>query len=131
MLLRESVRRRLDAGVESGRRPARAREEQVSSAHQGGAQRAGRTREEAEEGLDRDLLALVVDLDAVAVQVDLAVGVRVDGAGERVARVARDVVGEHEDDLRVGDAEALDGAVPAGCTRSQGCRSTARLEGRA
>lgn len=72
-----------------------------------------RTGEEAEECLDRDLLALVVDLDLVAVEVDLALRARVDGGGEGVARVARCVVGEHEDDLRVGNAEPLDGAVPA------------------
>lgn len=67
--------------------------------------------QQANEVLDGDFVAAVVDLDVVAVQVDGAVRVAVDGAGEGVARVAGHVVGKHEDDLGVGDAEALDGAV--------------------
>lgn len=67
--------------------------------------------EQADEVLDRDLVAAVVDLDVVAVQVEGAIGVVVDGAREGVARVAGHVVGEHEDDLGVRDAQALDGAV--------------------
>lgn len=63
--------------------------------------------EQADEVLDGDLVAAVVDLDVVAVQVDGAVGVAVDGAGEGVARVAGHVVGQHQDDLRVRDAQAL------------------------
>ena len=67
--------------------------------------------EQADEVLDRDLVAAVVDLDVVAVEVEGAVGVVVDRAREGVARVAGHVVGQHEDDLRVRDAQALDGAV--------------------
>jgi len=67
--------------------------------------------QQPDEGLDGDLVAAVVDLDVVAVEVERAVGVVVDGAGEGVARVAGHVVGEHEDDLGVRDAEAFDGAV--------------------
>ena len=68
-------------------------------------------RHQPDEILHRDLVTPVVDLDVVPVQVQGAVGVVEDGAGEGVARVARHVVREHEDDLRVWDAEALDGAV--------------------
>jgi hypothetical protein len=68
-------------------------------------------RHEPDEVLDGDVVSAVVDLDVVAVQVERAVGVVVDGAGEGVAGVAGHVVGQHEDDLRVGDPEALDGAI--------------------
>lgn len=67
--------------------------------------------QQPDEGLDRDLVAAVVDLDVVAVEVERPVRVVVDGAGEGVARVAGHVVGQHEDDLRVRDAEPFDAAV--------------------
>lgn len=67
--------------------------------------------EESDKVLDCDFVAAVVDFDVVAVEVEGAVDVVVDGAGEEVAGVAGNVVGEHEDDLRVGDAETFDGAV--------------------
>ena len=69
--------------------------------------------QQADEVLHRDLVAAVVDLDVLAVQVHAAVGVGVDGAREGVAWVAGHVVGEHEEDLRVGNAEAFDRAVEA------------------
>jgi hypothetical protein len=68
-------------------------------------------RHEPDEVLHSDLVPSVVHLDVVAVQVKRAVSVVEDGAREGVARVAGHVVGQHKDDLRVGDAEALDGAV--------------------
>ena len=67
--------------------------------------------QEADEVLDRDFVAPVIDFDVVAVEIEGAVGVVVDGAGEGVAGVAGHVVGEHEDDLRVWDPEPFDGAV--------------------
>ena len=67
--------------------------------------------EQPDEVLDRDLVAAVVDLDVVAVEIERAVGVVVDRAWESVAWVAGHIVGEHEDDLRVRDAQALDSAV--------------------
>ena len=36
----------------------------------------------------------------------------VDAGGKLVARVARDIVGQHEDDVGIWDAKALYGAVP-------------------
>ena len=68
-------------------------------------------RQQPDEVLDRDLVAAVVDLDVVAVEIQRAVRVVVDGPREGVARVAGHVVRQHEDDLRVGDAESLYGAV--------------------
>jgi hypothetical protein len=68
-------------------------------------------RHEPDEILHGDLVPPIVDLDVVSVQVKRAIGVVEDGAGEGVARVAGHVVGQHEDDLRVRDPEALDGAV--------------------
>ena len=55
--------------------------------------------QQADEVLDRDLVATVVNLDVLAVQVHAAVRVGVDGAREGVARVAGHVVREHEEDL--------------------------------
>ena len=67
--------------------------------------------EDAQEVLGRDLVPAVVDLDVIAVEVGAVVRVAEHRRRERVPRGARDVVGEHEDDVTVGDAEALDGAV--------------------
>lgn len=67
--------------------------------------------QQADEVLNRHLVAAVVDLDVVAIEVDGAVGVGVDGAREGVARVAGHIVGQHQDDLGVRDAQTLDGAV--------------------
>ena len=67
--------------------------------------------EKADEVFDCYFVAAVVDFDVVAVEIEGAVGVVVDGAGEGVAGVAGHVVREHEDDLRVWDAEAFDGTV--------------------
>lgn len=68
-------------------------------------------RQQPYEVLHRDLIPAVINLYVVAVEVERAVRVVVDGAREGVARVAGHVVGEHEDDLRVRDAETFDGAV--------------------
>jgi hypothetical protein len=66
---------------------------------------------EPDEVLDCDFVSPVVHLDVVAVQVQGSVCVVVDGAGEGVARVACHVVRQHEDNLRVGNPETLDGTV--------------------
>ena len=67
--------------------------------------------QETNEVLDSDLIATVVDLDVVAVEINGAVGIAVDGSGEGIAGVAGHVVGEHEDDLGVGNTETFDGSV--------------------
>lgn len=61
--------------------------------------------------LNRHLIPAVIHLNVITVQIERAVRVVIHGAWEGVARVARHVVGEHEDDLRVGDPETFDGAV--------------------
>lgn len=68
-------------------------------------------RKQPDEVLHRHLVTAIVHLDVIAVEIDRAVCVAVDGAGEGVARVAGHVVGQHQNDLRVGDPESLDGAV--------------------
>lgn len=68
-------------------------------------------RQQPHEGLHRHFVAPVVHFDVVAVEVQRAVRVVVHRPREGVARVAGHVVRQHEDDLRVGDAETLDGAV--------------------
>lgn len=70
------------------------------------------TGKDAEEVLDGHLIPPIVHLDVVAVEIEVAPPVGVHAAREGVAGVAGSVVGEHEDDVGVGDAEALDGAVP-------------------
>ncbi|KAI6759758.1 hypothetical protein HG530_010438 [Fusarium avenaceum] len=68
-------------------------------------------RSSSDKVLDGDLVATVVHLDVVAVEINGAIRVTVDGSGEGVAGVASHVVGKHEDDLRVGDTQTLDGSV--------------------
>lgn len=67
--------------------------------------------QQTDKVLDRNLVATIVDLNVVAIEIDSAIRVAVDGSGEGVAGVASHVVGEHQDDLGVGDAEALYGSV--------------------
>src|SRR5687767_4376422 len=67
--------------------------------------------EETNRVLDSDLIATVVDLDVVAVEINGAVGIAVDGSGEGIAGVAGHVIGEHEDDLGVGNTETFNGSV--------------------
>ena len=69
------------------------------------------------------LVAAIVHLDVVAVQVGAMVGVAEHRRREGVPGRARDVVGEHQDDVAVGDAEPLDRAVEA-----QGVRDVAVVE---
>lgn len=90
----------MERGVCAGRRSA-ARE-------RGAAQRTG---EEAEEVVDGDLAPAVVDLDVLVVDVEGVVIEAEDLGGEDVARIARHVVGEHQDDVVVGDPEALHNVV--------------------
>jgi hypothetical protein len=68
-------------------------------------------RHEADEVFHCNLIPSVVHLDVVSVQVKGAIGVVEDGSREGVARVTGHVVRQHEDNLRVWDAEALDCAV--------------------
>jgi hypothetical protein len=71
-------------------------------------------RQKTNEVLDRNLIASVVDFNATAhsiVKIQVARLVVEDGAGERVARVASHVVRQHKDDLRIGNAEALDSTI--------------------
>jgi len=71
-------------------------------------------RQQTNEVLDRDFIASVVDFDTTThsiVKIQVAGLVVEDGARERVARIASHIVGKHEDDLGVGDAQTLDGAV--------------------
>ena len=67
--------------------------------------------QQTDKVLDGNLVATRVDLDVVAIEIDGAIRVAVDGSGEGIARIAGHVIGEHEDDLRVRNAEALHGAI--------------------
>lgn len=63
------------------------------------------------EVLNCDFVSPIIYLNVVTVQIKRAVCIVVDGAWKRIARIAGHVVGQHEDNLGVGDAETLDGAV--------------------
>lgn len=84
--------------------------------------------QETNEILHGDFVAPIIDFDAshsrrgspclssmiaalVVVQIELARFVIEDTAGKGVARIARHVIGEHEDDLAVGYPQTLYGAV--------------------
>lgn len=67
--------------------------------------------EQPNEVFHGDLVAPVIHLDVVTIQVNRAVCIGIDSARESVAWIAGHVVREHENDLTVGDAESLDGAV--------------------
>ena len=68
-------------------------------------------RQQPDEVLDGDFVPAVVNFHILAVQVQGPVGVVVDSAGEGVAGVAGHVIGEHEQDLRVGDSQPFDCTV--------------------
>ena len=67
--------------------------------------------EKPDEVLDCHFISTVVHLDVGAVEIDGSVGIGVYGPRERIARVAGHVIGKHEDDLGVRDAQALHCAV--------------------
>lgn len=73
--------------------------------------RRNAAREQAQEIRHSDFIAAVVHLDVVAVKVGIFVHGRPNGAWEWVPRVARRVLGQHEDDMAVGNTEPLHGAV--------------------
>jgi hypothetical protein len=81
--------------------------EALASRHLG----ANTISQEANEVLDSDLIATVIHLDVVAVEIDGAIGVAVDGSGEGIARVTSHIIGKHENDLGVGNTETLDSSV--------------------
>ena len=58
-----------------------------------------------------NLVSPVIHLDVVPVHVYVLLGIVEHRRGSRIPRVARHVVGDHEDDLAVGDAQALHAAV--------------------
>lgn len=66
---------------------------------------------EPDEVFHCDFVAPVIHLDVVSIQIEGAVGIVEDGSRECIARVARHVIGQHENDLRVWYAEALDCTV--------------------
>ena len=89
---------------------------------------SGLTREHAQHGLHRHLVAAIIHLHVLAVQVQRPARLGPHVAGAAVARIARGVVGQHEDDVAVGDAETLDGAVHAqrvGHVLPHACQSAA------
>lgn len=71
-----------------------------------------RTCEQPNEILHGHLVATIIDFDVVAVEVEVPPRFGVNAPREFVARITRDVIGEHEDDVGVGDPETLYGTVP-------------------
>jgi hypothetical protein len=70
------------------------------------------TCEQPNEVLHGHFVATIVYFDVIAVEVQMTTRFGVYAPGEFVARVTRDVIGEHENDIRVGDPETLYGAIP-------------------
>lgn len=66
-----------------------------------------RTSEQAHKVGDGDVIAPHVHLHVVAIEVNVMVGVGIDGPRQRVARAACYVIGEHEDDAAVWNAQAV------------------------
>ena len=110
---RSSVRSRFERGTDGSTRPARTPDIAPTAQHTDAYKETARTGEDAEEVLDGYLVPAVVHLDVVSVEVECAPRAVVDTTWKLVARVARDVVREHEDDIGVGDAQPFHGAVPA------------------
>lgn len=68
-------------------------------------------RHEPDKVLHRNLIPSIVHLNIISIQIKRAIGVVEDSSREGVARVACHIVRQHEDDLRIWNPEALDGAV--------------------
>ena len=79
-------------------------EGEKSSAHTG---------QQPQEILHRDFVSTVVDFDVLAVEIERVAAIREHAPREVVARIAGRVVGEHEDDVRVGYAQAFHSSIPA------------------
>ena len=63
--------------------------------------------------MHRDFVPAIVDFDVLAIKIERVAAVRKHATWKVVARIAGSIVGEHEDDVRVGYAEAFHGSVPA------------------
>ena len=71
------------------------------------------TGQQPQEVLDRNFVSTIVDFDVLAIEIERVTTIREHASGEVVARIAGRVVGEHEDDVRVGYAEAFHSSIPA------------------
>ena len=71
------------------------------------------TCQNADKVLDGDFIASIIDLDVVTVEIQVTAWLGIDTGGKLVARIARDIIGQHKDDVGIWDAKALYGAVPA------------------
>lgn len=65
-----------------------------------------------DEVLDGDFIASIIDLDVVTVEIQVTAWLGIDTGRKLVARIARDIIGQHKDDVGIWDAKALYGAVP-------------------
>lgn len=112
MFERSFVSRRFETGVSGVVRPRWIR---AVSYHPTVAlrSRSDRTGEQAEKALDADLVVPVVDLDLIAVEVEVSTRVGKHLACDRIARIAGNIVRQHQDDVAVWDAQALDSTIPA------------------
>lgn len=70
----------------------------------GGTNRRIRTCQDANKVLHGHFISPIVHFDVVSVQVKVTSGGRIDTSRELVSRVARCIIGEHKDDIRVRDS---------------------------
>lgn len=74
----------------------------------------GHSCQESDEVLDIYFIATIVNLNVISIEVN-GVGLgRVNSGGELVSGIARDVVCEHENDIRVRNTETFYCSVPIG-----------------
>ncbi|KAH3668060.1 hypothetical protein OGAPHI_001814 [Ogataea philodendri] len=69
--------------------------------------------EQSDEILHGNFVSTVIHLDVVSVKFQLAVGIIVNEPGERISWVARHIVRQHQNDLRVRNAQSLDCSIHA------------------
>jgi len=106
--------------AQHGRKKNRVKSIKIFHRHQEGTRQGKREREsraltgqQPQEILHRDFVSTIVDLDVLAIEIERVAAIREHAPGEVVARIAGRVVGEHEDDVRVGYAEAFHSSIPA------------------
>jgi len=68
-------------------------------------------RQQTDEVLHRDLIAPIINFNIIAVQIQSAISIVIDSSWEGIAWVTRHVIGQHQNNLRIGDAETLNGTV--------------------
>lgn len=73
------------------------------------------TCQQPDKVLDSNLITTIVDIDRVSIEINSAIVVVVDSASKLISRIAGDIIGQHKNNIGVGDAKPLDGAIYRQC----------------